>query len=122
MNIPTVETLNQAELEAALRRRIDNKTKPLGALGRLETLALQIGLALGTEAPKLQQPQMVVFAGDHGLAAQGVSAFPPDVTWQMVMNFLAGGAAVSVLARQHGLSRSVVDAGVRCDFTPQPGL
>jgi nicotinate-nucleotide--dimethylbenzimidazole phosphoribosyltransferase len=65
---------------------------------------------------------MVVFAGDHGLAAQGVSAYPADVTWQMVMNFLAGGAAVSVLARQHGLSLTVVDAGVRCDFQPQPGL
>lgn len=122
MNIPAIETLSQPELEAALRRRIDNKTKPLGALGRLEALALRIGLALGTEAPKLQQPQMVVFAGDHGLAAQGVSAYPADVTWQMIMNFLAGGAAVSVLARQHGLSLSVVDAGVRCEFTPQPGL
>ena len=63
----------------------------------------------------LDAPQLVVFAGDHGLAAQGVSAYPSDVTWQMVENFLAGGAAVSVLARQHGLSLTVVDAGVGVD-------
>jgi nicotinate-nucleotide--dimethylbenzimidazole phosphoribosyltransferase len=65
---------------------------------------------------------MMVFAGDHGLAARGVSAYPSDVTWQMVENFLAGGAAVSVLARQHGLALTVVDAGVRHDFAPRPGL
>jgi nicotinate-nucleotide--dimethylbenzimidazole phosphoribosyltransferase len=59
---------------------------------------------------------MVVFAGDHGLAARGVSAFPSDVSWQMVENFLAGGAAVSVLARQHGISLTVVDCGVNHDF------
>jgi nicotinate-nucleotide--dimethylbenzimidazole phosphoribosyltransferase len=64
----------------------------------------------------------VVFAADHGVAAQGVSAYPSDVTWQMVENFLAGGAAVSVLARQHGLALTVVDAGVRHDFAPRPGL
>ena len=122
MNLPDILPLHQPALEAALRHRIDNKTKPLGALGRLEALMLQLGRVLGSETPRLEQPQMVVFAGDHGLTAQGVSAYPGDVTWQMVMNFLAGGAAVSVLARQHGLSLTVVDAGVRCDFTPQPGL
>ncbi|WP_066341446.1 nicotinate-nucleotide--dimethylbenzimidazole phosphoribosyltransferase [Azohydromonas lata] len=121
-SLPTIAPLDQPELDAALRRRLDGKTKPLGALGRLEALALQIAQVLGTEHPRLEQPQMVVFAGDHGLTAQGVSAYPADVTWQMVMNFLAGGAAVSVLARQHGLSLTVVDAGVRCDFAPQAGL
>ena len=65
---------------------------------------------------------MVVFAGDHGLAARGVSAYPSDVTWQMVGNFLAGGALVSVLARQHGIAMQVVDCGVRHDFDPAPGL
>jgi nicotinate-nucleotide--dimethylbenzimidazole phosphoribosyltransferase len=109
-------------LQAALQARIDGKTKPLGALGRVEQLAVQLGCILGTETPRLQQPQMLVFAGDHGLAAHGVSAYPSDVTWQMVENFLAGGAAVSVLARQHGLSLTVVDAGVRHDFAPRAGL
>ncbi|NML16015.1 nicotinate-nucleotide--dimethylbenzimidazole phosphoribosyltransferase [Azohydromonas caseinilytica] len=122
MNLPDIPSLHQPALEAALRHCIDNKTKPLGALGRLEALMLQLGRVLGSETPRLEQPQLVVFAGDHGLTAQGVSAYPGDVTWQMVMNFLAGGAAVSVLARQHGLQLSVVDAGVRCDFEPQPGL
>jgi nicotinate-nucleotide--dimethylbenzimidazole phosphoribosyltransferase len=120
--IPDIAELDDATLAAALRRRIDAKTKPLGALGRLETLACQIGAVLGTETPRLLQPQLVVFAADHGLASHGVSAFPSDVTWQMVENFLAGGAAVSVLARQHGLALSVVDAGVKHDFAPRPGL
>ena len=105
-----------------LQPLLDHKTKPLGSLGRLEALALELGLILGTEAPQLTQPQMVVFAGDHGLTAQGISLFPSDVTWQMVENFLAGGAAVSVLARQHGLALTVVDAGVAHDFAPRPGL
>ena len=81
-------------------------------LGLLERLALRLGVILGTESPVLHAPQMLVCAGDHGLAARGVSAFPSDVTWQMVENFLAGGAAVSVLARQHGLGLTVVDCGV----------
>lgn len=114
--------LHDPALAARLRHLIDHKTKPLGALGRIESLALQIGLVLGTESPLLSQPQLVVFAGDHGLAARGVSAYPSDVTWQMVENFLAGGAAVSVLARQHGLALTVVDCGVRHDFAPRPGL
>ena len=120
--IPDIPQLDDAALAAALRGRMDGKTKPLGALGRLESLAAQIGSILGTETPRLEQPQLVVFAADHGLAAQGVSAYPSDVTWQMVENFLAGGAAVSVLARQHGLNLSVVDAGVRHEFAERAGL
>jgi len=89
-------------LATRLQHLIDHKTKPLGSLGRMESLAMQVGLVLGTEVPVLQQPRLVVFAGDHGLAARGVSAYPADVTWQMVENFLAGGAAVSVLARSMG--------------------
>lgn len=120
--IPTLDDITQPALAARLQHLLDNKTKPLGSLGRLEALAQRIGLILGTASPELTAPQLVVFAGDHGLAARGVSAYPSDVTWQMVENFLAGGAAVSVLARQHGIGLTVVDCGVRHDFAPRPGL
>jgi nicotinate-nucleotide--dimethylbenzimidazole phosphoribosyltransferase len=105
-----IPSIDNPTLRASLQARIDGKLKPLGALGRLEGLAVQRGCILGTEKPQLQQPQLLVFAADHGLAAHGVSAYPSDVTWQMVENFLAGGAAVSVLDRQHGLALTVVDA------------
>ena len=120
--LPTIPRLEDPLLRARLQQRIDRKTKPRGALGRLEALAVQVGLVQGRESPVLSDPQLVVFAGDHGIAAQGVSAYPSDVTWQMVENFLAGGAAVSVLARQHGLALTVVDAGVRHDFAPRARL
>ncbi|CAN5827447.1 nicotinate-nucleotide--dimethylbenzimidazole phosphoribosyltransferase [soil metagenome] len=122
MNIPHIADLHDAALTARLQHVIDNKTKPVGALGQLETLGIRIGTILGSESPTLQHPQLLVCAGDHGLAARGVSAYPSDVTWQMVQNFLAGGAAVSVLARQHALALTVVDCGVRHDFAPVPGL
>ena len=120
--LPSITPIDDAALAQRLQQRLDRKTKPQGSLGRLESLALQLGLVQRSEAPRLVQPQMLVFAGDHGLAARGVSAFPSDVTWQMVENFLAGGAAVSVLARQHGLALTVVDAGVAHDFAPRAGL
>ena len=113
---------SSAPLAQRLQALLDDKTKPRGSLGRLEALALQIGVLQGTERPVLREPQMLVFAADHGLVAQGVSAYPSDVTWQMVENFLAGGAAVSVLARQHGLALTVVDAGVRHTFAPRAQL
>ena len=114
--IPQLADITDATLTQALQHKLDNKTKPMGSLGRIESVGLQIGQILGTTAPALQQPQMVVFAGDHGLTARGISAFPSDVTWQMVENFLAGGAAVSVLARQNGIALTVVDCGVKHDF------
>jgi nicotinate-nucleotide--dimethylbenzimidazole phosphoribosyltransferase len=120
--LPSIPDLHDTALAQRLQHKIDQKTKPLGSLGQLETLALQLGLILGSETPALTLPQMLVCAGDHGLAARGVSAYPSDVTWQMVENFLAGGACVSVLARQHGIALSVVDCGVRHDFAPRPGL
>lgn len=120
--VPSIQDITQPVLAARLQQLLDNKTKPLGSLGRLETLAQRIGLILGTDSPVLSEPQLVVFAADHGLAARGVSAYPSDVTWQMVENFLAGGAAVSVLARQHGLGLTVVDCGVRHDFAARRGL
>jgi len=122
MKLSDIQCIADDALAARLQHLLDHKTKPLGSLGRLEGLALRIGLILGNEAPTLQAPQMLVCAADHGLAARGVSAFPSDVTWQMVHNFITGGAAVSVLARQHGLGLTVVDCGVRHDFAPYPGL
>ena len=123
MNAPLkIASLQDAALAARVQHRLDHLTKPLGALGRLEALALQIALVQGRERPRLEAPQLVVFAADHGIAARGVSAYPSDVTWQMVENFLAGGAAVSVLARQHGLALTVADCGVRHDFGIRAGL
>ena len=121
-NLPLILPIADAALAQRLQHRLDQQTKPRGALGRLEALALQIGLIQRSDAPVLHAPQLVVFAADHGLAAHGVSAYPSDVTWQMVENFLAGGAAVSVLARQHGLALTVVDAGVAHEFVARDGL
>lgn len=115
-SLPTLSDIRSPALTQTLQYKLNNKTKPLGSLGRLESLALQLGEILNSESPVLDRPQIVVFAGDHGLTARAISAYPSDVTWQMVENFLAGGAAVSVLARQHGISLTVVDCGVNHDF------
>ncbi|MFZ6720705.1 nicotinate-nucleotide--dimethylbenzimidazole phosphoribosyltransferase [Undibacterium sp. Ji49W] len=116
-----IATANAA-LEAELAAAINNKTKPLGSLGRLEQLAAQIGLIQQTAQPQLRDPAIVVFSGDHGVVAEGISAFPQDVTWQMVENFLANGAAINVFARQNGIALHVVDAGVNHDFGPREKL
>ena len=117
-----IDLARQTALAARVQHRIDHKTKPRGALGRIEALALQLALVQGHGQPSLLQPQLVVFAADHGIAAQGVSAYPQAVTVQMLANMLAGGAAVSVLARQHGLTLTVVDCGVAAEIAAQPGF
>ena len=118
----SILSIDDPALAQRAQHRIDSKTKPLGALGRLEALMLQLAMIQGCELVALQSPQLLVFAADHGIASQGVSAFPSEVTAQMVMNMLAGGAAVSVLARQSGLALTIVDCGVNADFAAQPGL
>lgn len=95
-------------------------TKPPGSLGRLETLAVQLAALQGCDRPMLERVQVCVFAGDHGVAAQGVSAFPQAVTAQMLRNFVSGGAAVSVLARQLGAGLEVVNLGTAVDPGPLP--
>lgn len=109
-------------LAAALKDKIEQKTKPVGALGRLEELALKIGLVQNTLSPALRKPVVMVFAGDHGIVEAGVSPYPQAVTQQMVMNFLAGGAAVNVFARQNGMEIRVIDAGVNYAFQAHKDL
>ncbi len=109
-------------LDSALQRKIDNKTKPLGSLGLLEKIAFRVGRIQKSLSPHFAAPHMLIFAADHGAAKAGLSAYPQDVTWQMVMNYLAGGAGANVFARQHGVALKVIDAGVAHDFGPQPGL
>lgn len=109
-------------LRAALQAKLDRKTKPVGSLGRLEQLALQLGVLQGSLEPCVRRPTALIFAGDHGAARAGLSAFPQEVTAQMVENFLAGGAAICVLCRQFGVELEVIDAGVAREFAPRPGL
>jgi nicotinate-nucleotide--dimethylbenzimidazole phosphoribosyltransferase len=122
MRLPTITATANPELASRLDDAINNKTKPLGSLGALETLAKQLGLIQRTTAISVDQPAILVFAGDHGVVAEGISAYPQDVTWQMVENFLANGAAINVFARQNGAALYVVDAGVNHDFGSRPGL
>lgn len=102
--------------------RLDNKTKPLGSLGRLEEFARRVVAISGSPSPDLSKKVIFTFAGDHGVMEEGVSAFPKEVTPQMVFNILQGGAGVNVLARQAGAEVRVVDVGVDFDFEDCPGL
>ena len=108
----------------ALQEKIDNLTKPKGSLGRLEELALQIGLIQQTLSPALRHPQNIVFAADHGIVEEGVSIAPKEVTWQQVCHFThpQGTGGVNFLCRQHGFTLKVVDAGVDFDLPRDRGI
>jgi len=107
------------DVRSYLQEKIDNLTKPKGSLGTLEEIAMQIGWVQQTLNPKLNNPCHIVFAGDHGIAAEGVSPSPQEVTYQMIANFWAGGAGINFLSRQHGFDLKIVDAGVNFDFQPE---
>lgn len=107
---------------AAARRRLDELTKPRGSLGRLEDLAVHLAGITGEARPRIERPAIAVFAADHGVTARGVSAYPADVTAQMVGGFLAEHAAINVLARQAGARVAIVDVGVRSELPPHPRL
>lgn len=109
-------------LALAAQRRLDRLTKPAGSLGRLEELAVRAALITGREMPRIEAPVIFTLAGDHGVAAEGVSAYPQAVTAQMVENFCRGGAAISVLARHVGARVIVADFGVAGAIPARPGL
>jgi nicotinate-nucleotide--dimethylbenzimidazole phosphoribosyltransferase len=120
--IAAVHPLDDDAMEAA-RRRQDQLTKPQGSLGRLEEISIQVAGMVGSATPPdLQRKLVVVMAGDHGVVAQGVSAYPQDVTAQMVLNFLRGSAAINVFSRQAGARVRVVDMGIAADLPAQPRL
>jgi len=110
------------ELYSAARRRLDNLTKPPGSLGRLEEFAGRLVAIYETEMPEMPEKVVFTFAGDHGVAEEGVSAYPSEVTRQMVFNFLSGGAGINVLARHAGAEVVVIDIGVNFDFQDFEGL
>lgn len=120
----TLERIKPVNLELLekVQLLLDNKTKPPGSLGRLEEFACRIVAISGSLHPDISKKVIFTFAGDHGIVEEGVSLFPKEVTPQMVLNFLSGGAGINVLARHVGAEVRVVDVGVDYDFEEAPGL
>ncbi|HXY62058.1 MAG TPA: nicotinate-nucleotide--dimethylbenzimidazole phosphoribosyltransferase [Nitrospirota bacterium] len=116
-----IERVNGALSDEA-QKRLDSLTKPQGSLGRLEEFARRVVAITGDKMPVLDKKVVFTFAGDHGVASEGVSAYPKEVTPQMVFNFLRGGAGINVLARHAGADVVVIDIGVDHDFGNVPGL
>lgn len=116
-----IKPLNTAAMSAAATRQ-GLLTKPPGSLGRLEDIAIRLAGMLGTERPQVDKVHISIFAGDHGIAAEGVSAFPQAVTGEMVRNFARGGAAISVLSRQLGATLEVINCGTVSAVEPLPGV
>ena len=119
--IQRIESPDKSLIEET-QRRLDNLTKPVGSLGRLESLACRLVAVTGKRNPTFRQKRILVLAADHGVVAEGVSAYPQEVTAQMVANFLNGGAAINVLARQAGAKVVVADFGVASDLPAHAGL
>lgn len=117
-----IQKLNDLNFQAQVWDKIDNLTKPKGALGRLESLAAQICMIQRTLSPELRTPYNILFAADHGILAQGVSVSPKEVTWQQSYHFLEGGAGISFLCHQHGFGLMVVDAGIDHDMDYSSGI
>jgi nicotinate-nucleotide--dimethylbenzimidazole phosphoribosyltransferase len=122
VNFPTIPLIDTVAAQKAAARQ-NNLTKPAKSLGRLEEISIQLAGMKADPFPKVGRKAVIVMAADHGVALEGVSAYPPEVTSQMVLNFLHGGAAINVLARQAGASVTIVDVGVASEFDPSiPGL
>lgn len=122
MNYPPIPPIDMSSAQQAEARQ-RNLTKPAGSLGRLEEISIKLAGMKANPLPDVQRKAVIVMAADHGVTLEGVSAYPSDVTFQMVLNFLRGGAAINVLARQAGASVTIVDIGVASDFDPAlPGL
>jgi nicotinate-nucleotide--dimethylbenzimidazole phosphoribosyltransferase len=121
LTLQRIHPLDEAMLAQA-QGKLDNKTKPLGSLGRIEEFGRRLAAINGSLTPSASRKVIYTFAGDHGVVDEGVSAFPKEVTPQMVLNILRGGAGVNVLARHAGAEVRVVDVGVDFDFEPMPGL
>lgn len=122
LNPLVIESTTNAKLQKSLQYKLDQKTKPLGSLGQMERIAMQIGLIQQSTQIELRQPTMLTVAADHEIIKEGFASAPAEVTWQQVLNFLNGGGAIGAFCTQVGMKLKVADAGVNFDFPPHPDL